>query len=148
MVQEYVSKNKIEGTRFNNNRPGYKWMKNFLKRNRLTMKKAEMISTARMANTSNPFIIYDFYDTLERASTLLSLSEAYLEPCRTFKMGPFAKMINGFQSLNIFAKKLPLRRWTRLWIRHWIWLQWTRRMIVTTPLKYTSTVVIDAFIFR
>ena len=96
------------------NRPGYKWMKNFLKGNRRTTKKAEMISAARMANTSNPFIICDFYDTLERPSTLSSLSEAYLEPCRTSKMGPFAKMINGFQSLNIFAKKLQLRRWTRL----------------------------------
>ena len=71
-------------------------MKNFLKRNRLTMKKTEMISTAKMANTSNPFIIYDFYDTPERASTLSSLSEAYLEPCQTSKVGPFAKMINGF----------------------------------------------------
>ena len=55
-----------------------------------------MISTAKMANTSTPFIIYDFYDTPERASTLSSLSEAYLEPCQTSKVGPFAKMINGF----------------------------------------------------
>ena len=30
------------------------------------MKKAEMISTARKANTSNPFIIYDFFDQLEK----------------------------------------------------------------------------------
>ena len=73
-----------------------------------------MISTAKMANTSNPFIIYDFYDTPERASTLSSLSEAYLEPCQTSKVGPFAKMINGFQSLSIFAKKPQLRRLTRL----------------------------------
>ena len=48
-------------------------MKIVLKCNGLTVKKAEMISTARMTNTSNPFIIYDFYNTLERASTLLSL---------------------------------------------------------------------------
>ena len=70
------------------------------------MKKAEMISTARMVNTSNPFIIYDFYDTLERAGTLSSLSETYLEPCQTSKMEPFSKVINGFQSLSIFAKKI------------------------------------------
>ena len=73
-----------------------------------------MTSTARMANTSNPFIIYDFYDTLQRASTLSSLSEAYLEPCQISKMGPFAKMINCFQPLNIFARKFQLRRWTSL----------------------------------
>ena len=30
------------------------------------MKKAEIISTARKANTSNPFIIYDFSDQLEK----------------------------------------------------------------------------------
>ena len=45
-------------------------------------------------------------DILERASTLLSLSEMYLEPCQTSKMEPFAKMINGFQLLNSFAEKL------------------------------------------
>jgi len=42
-----------------------------MKRNHLTLKKAEMISTARMSNTSNPFIIFDFYDTLEKVSYLL-----------------------------------------------------------------------------
>ena len=138
MVQECVSKNKIEGTCFNNHRAGYKWMKNFFKCSCLTMKKAEMISTARIANTSNPFIIYNFYETLERASRLLSLSEAYLEPCQTSKMRPFAKMINGCQ----------LRCWTRLWICHWIWLQWTRQLNLTKLLKYTSSIVIDGFIFR
>ena len=35
-----------------------------MKRNRLSHKKAEMISAARKANTSNPFIIYDFYKQL------------------------------------------------------------------------------------
>ena len=75
------------------------------------MKKAEMISTARMANNPNIFI-YNFYDNLQRASTLLSLSEVYLEPFQISKMGPF--VINGFQSLNVLAKKLQLRRLTRL----------------------------------
>ena len=83
-------------------------MKNFLKRNRLTMKKAEMISTAEIANTSNPFIMYNFYGTLERLSALLSLSEAYLKPCQTSNMVLFAKMINGFQSLIIFEKSYSL----------------------------------------
>ena len=31
-------------------------------------------------------------------------SEAYLEPCQTSKTDIFAKIINGFQSLTIFAK--------------------------------------------
>ena len=40
---------------FKNQRPGITWIKNFMKRNHLTHKKAEMISSARKANTSNPF---------------------------------------------------------------------------------------------
>ena len=39
-------------------------MKNFMKRNRLSLKKAE-ISSARKLNTSNPFIIYDYDNLLE-----------------------------------------------------------------------------------
>ena len=84
-------------------------MTKFLKK--FPMKKAEMISTARMANNPNIFI-YNFYDNLQRASTLLSLSEVYLEPFQISKMGPF--VINGFQSLNVLSKKLQLRRLTRL----------------------------------
>ena len=45
----------------------------FLRRNKLTMKKAEMISSSRMSNTENPFIIYDFYDTLEKVSCQYSV---------------------------------------------------------------------------
>ena len=37
-----------------------------MERNKLTLKKAEMIRSSRIANTSNPFIIYDFYNTLEK----------------------------------------------------------------------------------
>ena len=37
-----------------------------MERNKLTLKKAEMIRSSRIANTSNPFIIDDFYNTLER----------------------------------------------------------------------------------
>ena len=39
-------------------------------RNKLTHKKAEMISCAWKSNTSNPFLIYDFYDQLEAVSHL------------------------------------------------------------------------------
>ena len=40
-------------------------MKYFMKRNQLLLKKAEMISSARKSNRSNPFIIYDYYNLLE-----------------------------------------------------------------------------------
>lgn len=65
-MKDYLDSNKITVSQFKNNKPGYKWMKGFMKRNRLTNKKAEMISAARKSNTSNPFIIYDFFDQLEK----------------------------------------------------------------------------------
>ena len=36
-------------------------------------------------------------------------TEAFSEPCQTSKMELFAKIINFFQPLNIFGKKLRLR---------------------------------------
>lgn len=39
-----------------------------MKRNKLSHKKAEMISSATKLNTANPFIIYDFFDQLEEVS--------------------------------------------------------------------------------
>ena len=41
-----------------------------MKRNRLSHKKAEMISAARKANTPNPFIIYDFYKHLAEVRSI------------------------------------------------------------------------------
>ena len=50
---------------FRDNRPGNDWLQGFLKRTNLSLKKAEMMSVARKSVTSNPFVIYDFYDKLE-----------------------------------------------------------------------------------
>ena len=64
IVSDYVHKNSIE-TPFSDGRPGIDWLKAFMKRNGLSLKKAEMISAARKSATSDPFVIYDFYDLLE-----------------------------------------------------------------------------------
>ena len=66
LVADYIKINGIKVDQFKGGKPGYKWFKNFIKRNKLLMKKAEMISTAPKANTPNPFIIYDFFDQLEK----------------------------------------------------------------------------------
>ena len=66
MVGEYIKANELKILQFKDGKPGYTWLTNFFKRNKLTMKKAEMISSARLSNTANPFIIYDFYDQLEK----------------------------------------------------------------------------------
>ena len=39
-------------------------------RNKLTNQKAEMISSGRKSDTSNSFLLYDFYDQLESVSYL------------------------------------------------------------------------------
>lgn len=65
-MREYVRCCNIKNTQFTEEQPGYEWVKKFMERNKLTLKKAEMIRSSRIANTSNPFIIYDFYNTLER----------------------------------------------------------------------------------
>ena len=36
------------------------------------------------------------------------MSEAYSEPCQTAKMERFARIANGFKSLNIFKKRAIL----------------------------------------
>ena len=65
IVHQYIVAQNIIAAQFKDNRPGLAWLKNFMARNNITHKKAEMISCARKANTSNPFIIYDFYEQLE-----------------------------------------------------------------------------------
>ena len=64
IVREYVESNKLK-TPFKNNRSGKKCVKSFKKRNRMSLKKANMISSARKSTTSNPFIVFGFYDTLK-----------------------------------------------------------------------------------
>lgn len=68
LVHDFVETNKIKNP-FKNNRPGKDWLHAFMERNRLSMKKANMISTARLSAMANPFVIYDFYDTIEKIIT-------------------------------------------------------------------------------
>ena len=51
-------------TPFKYDRPGRTWMKAFMKRNKLSLKKASMICISRKSYTANPFVIYNFYDKL------------------------------------------------------------------------------------
>ena len=50
---------------FKNNTPGKDWIKSFLDRNGLTLKKGGMMQLARKSVTSDPFIEYGFYYTPE-----------------------------------------------------------------------------------
>ena len=64
LVSEYLNKNNIVVPAFKDNRPGYDWFNSFMERNKLSLKKANMICSARKPATANPFIVYDFYDIL------------------------------------------------------------------------------------
>ena len=65
LVANYISANGLNVPTFKNGKPGRNWFQGFMKRNKLSLKKAEMISAARKAATANPFVIYDFYEQLE-----------------------------------------------------------------------------------
>lgn len=65
LIKEYIVVNKYE-TPFKNNTPGRDWIRSFLARNSLTLKKGGMMQLARKSVTSDPFVVYGFYDTLEK----------------------------------------------------------------------------------
>ena len=65
IIHQYILVNKIELKQFKDNIVGLMWIENFMKRNKLSHKKAEMINTVRKANTSNNFMIYDFYNLID-----------------------------------------------------------------------------------
>ena len=64
LVSKYLKENNIKSAKFKDGRPNPYWLKLFMKRNKHSFKKANMISAARKSTTSNPFIIYDFYNQL------------------------------------------------------------------------------------
>ena len=66
LVSEYASSNEINVSVFKNGRPGKDWISSFMKRNKLSLKHAEMICYSRKAATENPFIIYEFYEIIEK----------------------------------------------------------------------------------
>ena len=65
-VGDYIKANNIKATMFKDGRPGREWFYAFMKRNNLSMKKANMISITRKSATGNPFVVYDFYEKLEK----------------------------------------------------------------------------------
>ena len=46
----------------------------------------------------------------------MKITEVYSEPCQTYKMKPFPKVVNSFYQ-TIFKKTLYVRYLIRLWIR-------------------------------
>lgn len=74
VVQTYVSENNIR-TVFKNGKPGDDWFRLFCERNGLSQKKMEQLEKCRRTATSDPFIIYSFYNRLEETINRLGLQE-------------------------------------------------------------------------
>ena len=81
LVSKYFKENNIKAAKFKDGRPGPDWLKLFMKRNKLSFKKTNMISAARKSATSNPFIIYNFYDQLDEIVTQNNLTPKLIWNC-------------------------------------------------------------------
>lgn len=71
VVKFYLDVNK-RVTKFKENLPGAEWFVNFKKRNRLSLKKPQAVESVRIDQT-NPFIIFGFFDIMERTVKELNL---------------------------------------------------------------------------
>ena len=70
LVRDYINHHKIKSP-FKNERHGKNWLKKFMKRNRMSMKKSNMkksnmICATKKSVTSNLFIVYDFYENYRK----------------------------------------------------------------------------------
>jgi hypothetical protein len=72
VVQDYLFNYEITNP-FKDSRPGPDWLRSFTKRHRFSLKKGATMQFARFNTTRNPFIIYDFYDTLHEEMTTLNI---------------------------------------------------------------------------
>ncbi|MCL4152982.1 UNVERIFIED_CONTAM: hypothetical protein GTU68_011284 [Idotea baltica] len=74
IVHDYIVANEIR-TPFKDDRPGRDWFKSFLKRHNFTLKKGGQMQLARKSVTSDPFFIYNYYDTLEDVVSRLGIKD-------------------------------------------------------------------------
>lgn len=72
VVQEYVKLNNLE-TPFKSGKPGRDWLSGFFSRTDLKVKKLEPLEICRRRATSDPFIIYGFYELLIATAEELNL---------------------------------------------------------------------------
>ncbi|XP_018020256.1 uncharacterized protein LOC108676651 [Hyalella azteca] len=73
ILQDWLVANQYV-TSFKDNRPGLDWVYSFLKRHGLCLKKGGQMQLARKTVTSDPFIIYGFYDLLEKVINDLGIA--------------------------------------------------------------------------
>ena len=65
LVHDFLEVNEFS-TPFPDYRPGRDWVRSFLNRHGLSLKKGVMMQLARKSVTSDPFVVYGFYDMLQK----------------------------------------------------------------------------------
>lgn len=73
IVFYYLEANEL-GHVFDDKKPGDDWANNFMRRHKLSLKKAGLMQIARKNVTSDPFVIYEFYSLLERTVNQLGIA--------------------------------------------------------------------------
>ena len=73
IVRDYLLANGIQ-TVFKDSLPGYEWAKSFMHRHNMTLKTGGMMQLARKSVTSDPFVIYGFYELLKNELERLGIT--------------------------------------------------------------------------
>ena len=81
LVAEYLSVNNIIVTKFKDNKPGTYWLSGFIKRHKISLKKAEIKCLVRKSVTENPFVIFGFYDILSEVIESKNLTPSQIWNC-------------------------------------------------------------------
>lgn len=74
LVRDYHLANKID-TSFKESLAGYEWSVAFMKRHRITLKRGGMMQLARKSVTSDPFVIYGFYNLIKSEMERLQITD-------------------------------------------------------------------------
>lgn len=74
IVKEYLLGNGLQ-TVFKDGMPGYDWAVAFMRRHNLTLKTGGMMQLAWKSVTSDPFVIYGFYELLQKEMERLEIME-------------------------------------------------------------------------
>ena len=73
-MEDYVQLKQLK-TRFVNDYPGYDWTISFLKQHKLSLKKGGQMQLARKIVTSDPFVVYGYYEILKKEEERLGIQE-------------------------------------------------------------------------
>lgn len=117
LVSEFVRERQLT-TSFKDDRPGKDWLRSFMTRNNLCLKKAQKISNAGKEKVAtNPFIIYHFYDVLEETVKSMGIGPNQIWNCYEtgFPSDPkYCKVINESGEVTYCVTLQPERENTTI----------------------------------